>query len=270
MSNLTQGIEIPSGELTPLTSDEYIQAKLKVYNSAKGELTGYDCKECSNRGYSIIFDNGYEKAKECKCMTIRRSYWNIEKSGLKKLMEDYRLDNYSADEPWQGIIKNKAISFLCDNEKWFYIGGQVGAGKTHICTAIVGEMLKKGKAARYMLWTDTVIRLNGCVNDEEEYNRLIHPLKSTQVLYIDDFFKTEEYFHEGVKKFKYPSGAEIKRAFEILNHRYNNKLTTVISSERSLEQVLDIDQAVGSRIKQMAGDYNLNISQDKSKNYRLR
>jgi DNA replication protein DnaC len=123
-------------------------------------------------------------------------------------------------------------------------------------------MLKKGKVARYMLWTDMVINLNACVNDETEYNKLIYPLKTNEILYIDDFFKTEQG--------KFPSGADIKRAFEILNYRYNNKLITVISSEKTLTEILDIDQAVGSRIKQMVGSYDLNIAQDKQKNYRLR
>ena len=40
-----------------------------------------------------------------------------------------------------------------------FIGGQVGAGKTHLCTAMVGEFLKRGISAKYMLWRDDALKL---------------------------------------------------------------------------------------------------------------
>ena len=245
--------------------------KIKNLNSTKGDLTGYDCPECLNRGhFYTLVDGIYEKIVDCKCMEVRREIRRIENSGLKHLIELYTFDNYKTDEPWQKYIKDTAYKFLDDARKWFFIGGQIGAGKTHICTSIVGELLRRGTPAKYIIWPETVISLNGCVNDEDEYQEIIYPIKNAKVLYIDDFFKTETYFDRGEQRIKPPSGAEVKRAFEIINYRYNNDLTTVISSERTLEEILEIDQAVGSRIKQIARDYAINISRDKNKNYRLR
>lgn len=260
LQNLTEA-EIPTG-VSEIPFEEYQKNKLTAANNLKGDLTGYDCSECLNRGYSIVFDGFYEKALECRCMPIRRAYWNIERSGLKNLMETYTFDNYTTAENWQKDLKELAISYLGEHNKWFFIGGQVGSGKTHLCTAIVGYMMNDGKAARYMLWTDTTVKLNACVNDDEEYDKLINPLKTAQILYIDDFFKTEQG--------KVPSGADVKRAFEILNYRYNNNLATLITSEKTISEILDIDEAVGSRISQKAKGYIKNLGQDKQKNYRLR
>ena len=85
---------------------------------------------------------------------------------------------------------------------------------------------------------------------------------NADILYIDDFFK--------VKKGEYIKPADINLAFELIDYRYCNKLTTIISSEFSLDDIIAADEATGSRIKQMTGSYALNIRADRMKNYRLK
>ena len=164
---------------------------------------------------------------------------------------------------WQQNIKNKAIEYTRqDKKQWFYIGGQVGSGKTHLCTSIVNELMKQGFSARYMLWRDEIVKLKANVMDAQEYNLAIHDWKNVAVLYIDDLFKT--------KKGKMPTTADIQIAFEIINYRYNNKeLLTLFSSEKLINELLDIDEATGSRIFQMAKNYIIEIRPDKRKNIRL-
>lgn len=229
-----------------------------------GDLTGYDCPICKNKGNISVLKDGHETLHSCKCMVVRSSLRRIEKSGLKDLLKECTFEKYRALDPWQAHAKEIAKKYVNDNSgKWFYIGGQVGCGKTHLCTAIVGELLKLGKAARYMLWRDEIVPLKAMVNDDEMYLKTINPLKQIEVLYIDDFFKTE--------KGKMPTTADINIAFEILNYRYNNpNLITLISSERLMPDIIDIDEAVGSRIYQRTKDYCLNIDYDRSKNYRLK
>ena len=238
-------------------------------NSARGDLTGYDCPECLNRGNKFFVDGDYIVSRECECMKIRRSYWNIEKSGLKDLLGRYTFNNFDATELWQKDFKADAQRFVLDHTgKWFFAGGQVGAGKTHICTAIVGEFLKHGIESRYMLWRDEIVKLKACVNDPFEYGRMINPLKTVPVLYIDDFFKTA---NDDSGQKKPPTQGDINVAFELLNYRYNNdRLVTIISSERTVEELLACDEAVGSRIYQRTKEYCWVISQNKNRNYRLR
>lgn len=229
-----------------------------------GSLTGYDCPICKNKGNISVLKDGYETLQSCKCMAIRSSLRRIEKSGLKDLLKECTFEKYRALEPWQAHTKEIAKRYVNDNSgKWFYIGGQVGCGKTHLCTAIVGELLKKGKPAIYMPWKDDIVPLKAMVTDDEKYIKTISPLKKIDVLYIDDLFKTE--------KGKPPTTADINVAFEILNYRYNNSnLITLISSERLMPDIIDIDEAVGSRIYQRTKDYCLNIDYDRLKNYRLK
>ena len=49
--------------------------------------------------------------------------------------------------------------------------------------------------------------------------------------------------------------ADINLAYQLLNERYNTRRRTIISSERSIEDILRIDEAVGGRIFELAREY---------------
>ena len=245
------------------------QRECDIMNATPGDLTGCDCPDCLNRGVIYRVKDGNVVAVECHCMPLRRSVWNIKKSGLAPLLKQYTFENFMDSEPWQKDFKAGARQYLSDHTgKWFYAGGQVGSGKTHICTAICGELLKQGKAVKYMLWRDEIVQIRASVNDPEEYRKLVDPLKTVPVLYVDDFYKTSD-TEDGQKK--RPSPGDMNAAFEILNDRYiHQNLITIISSERSIAELLDFDQSVGSRIYQRTKDYCFYFRPDKTKNYRLR
>lgn len=212
--------------------------------------------------------NGEQVFVQCSCMTTRKNLLRIEKSGLSDMLESHTFESFEAKSQWQKSLKDSAKKFSreCAGD-WFFVGGQVGAGKTHLCTAIVGELLKSGKSARYMLWRDEVVRIKACVNDEEEYGKIMRPLKETDVLYIDDFLKTQR---DKDGKIKPPTPGDINVAFELINYRYGNRrLVTIISCELFAADITDIDEAIGSRIAQRSKMYCNLIGRDRERNYRL-
>jgi DNA replication protein DnaC len=177
---------------------------------------------------------------------------------------DYKFDKFITTEGWQIDLKNKAQAFCEDDSaRWFYIGGQPGCGKTHLCTAIAAHYIKREKDVKYMLWCEDAKRLKALVNEYAEYQTAINELKNVAVLYIDDFFKTQHG--------EQPTKGDINLAFEILNHRLlNHELITIISSEKTLMDLLEYDEATMSRIYQLTGIYKTNIPKDIKKNYRLK
>ena len=244
---------------------------IEVLNSAKGKLGYYDCEKCKNKG--VIYyraENGEELFRDCECLKIRNSIRLVEKSGLKNVLKKYTFRTFKADTEFTRYVYAKAQAFFKDVEKntdevkWFYFGGQVGCGKTHICTAIVGELLtKQNKPTLYMQWREDVTNLKANVMNAYEYEGKMKAFKTVDVLYIDDLFKTE--------KGKTPTTADINIAFEILNCRYNQKdLITVISSEKTAFDLLEIDEAVASRIIENARNFRIDVKNDKTKNFRLR
>lgn len=236
--------------------------RAQVMNNTEGSLKGYNCNVCHNKGIVYMYHGNEIVSKDCECMKTRESLDRIKKSGLSNLLDKYTFDSYETGESFQKLIKGKAVNFLRTNAKWFFIGGQIGCGKSHICTAIVGELLKQGKQARYMQWRDDVVKLKSHANSYE-YEFLINPFKNAEVLYIDDLFKT--------RAGEFPTSADVNIAFEIINQRYiNPDFITLISSEKTISDMLKIDEAVASRICEYAGEYTINISPDIHKNYRLR
>lgn len=248
---------------TQLTCD-LEQMNVESYNGKAGNLGDYDCQACKNKGYIAFLRDGVFTLKRCACDGVRRSYRRIRMSGLSGVIEQYTFDRYIASEPWQELAKEKAMGYLENpNGQWFYFGGAVGCGKTHLCTAITSGFMQQGKTALYMLWRDEIMRLKLGMKDEQFYSSEIARYKTVDVLYIDDLFKTEQG--------RNPTQADVNTAFEIINYRYMNpQLITVFSSERLIDELLGIDEAVGSRIYQRAKQSCINIKPDRSKNYRLK
>jgi len=211
---------------------------------------------------STKFTDNYSQIEVAKVLEDEARQQRLRYSGLNnhkyaKLI----FDNYKTTEHWQAKLKTKAEKYCCEEENvWFYIGGQSGAGKTHLCTAMLSYFLTQGKSVKYMPWLSETRKIKAIVNNDFEYYTAVQPLKNVEVLYIDDFFKTQQG--------KLPTTADILLAFEIINDRYNDEKPTIISSELYLSEVTQIDEAIGGRISELAGVYVENIGLAKEKNYR--
>ena len=104
--------------------------------------------------------------------------------------------------------------------------------------------------------------------DSEPRAEMVERFKKAHVLYIDDLFKTGKNRDGIVGR---PTEADVTMAFEIIIYRYNNPDTlTIISSEWTQDDLLDIDEAVGGRIFERAGASGISIAKDRSRNYRTR
>lgn len=268
------------GSDTPLTEKEMEQWKADTYNAMEGNLDktdGYHCDLCKNKGFvaSVRLNeqfNYYSNVlSPCKCEKARNALRRLNKSGLRNVVKDYTFEKYQTPDTWQQTIKDAALRFCEDEENnWFFIGGTSGAGKSHICTAIAVYYIRNGKDCCYMLWRDEIARIKAFINDPDEYGKIMKELKEISVLYIDDLFKNGKDKQGNVEP---PTAADVQAAFEILNFRYNNPdLVTIISSERTLAELIDIDEAIAGRIAERSATagYNINLKKDRSRNWRLR
>ena len=251
------GISIPRSTTTK-SFTEQLREDADRYNTIPGNLTGYDCPLCLNRGYHYFVDESggrYPglKTRDCECRVKRRNIRRIEQSGLKDLMQRYTFDTWQTPQKWQASALRLAKQYAEQREGWFLAAGHSGSGKTHLCTAICAELMNAGLSVRYVLWREMSVQAKAVVNDDEEYERITAPLKQVRVLYIDDLFK--------VGRGKEPTPGDVNLAFEILNARYNDQQKlTIISTELSIDDLLDADEATGSRIYERSGKYYLNFA----------
>lgn len=223
------------------------------------DLGGINCELCSNTGCLFVRGPGLMDlhAYECSCMKKRRSLRSIRKAGMADMASRYTFDSYRTNTQRLENIKRIAQAYIAADKSWFFISGQSGSGKTHICTAICLELMaKKASEIYFMPWRDESTEIKNRITDQEWYQAKMQKLKRVPVLYIDDFLKGGA------------NDADIRLAFEILNARYNDiALRTVISSELPIDQILGIDEALGGRIYERSKGFTVRAP---AENWRLR
>ena len=235
----------------------------------------YYCELCQDKGWIESKDElGQLIAKHCRCWEARQAMKRIDDSGLADVITKQTFDSFEVHSDTQANIKRTAekyVNALSDPEiqynpsrPWLFIGGNPGSGKTHICTAICGEMLKRGIGVRYMQWPSESRRLKARVNDEDFENQ-VEEYINVSLLYIDDLFKQK---YSPAPTF---TEADIKMAFTILNARYLMNKPTIISSEWDLVmQLLPADEGVFSRVYERCKGYIVSIARHPANDYRLK
>lgn len=158
---------------------------------------------------------------------------------------------------------NKSIASIVKVGQGYFITGPVGAGKTYLAVALLREHLKLAKIWRYgsedcfslqaehrgfvfVSEYEIFSQLRGCYSRHECEDGYMNSLATTPLLIIDDF-GTE------------PSKEWISsKLFRIIDKRSANELTTIISSNLSLEQVAqNVDDRIASRIVEMTTIINM-------------
>ena len=184
--------------------------------------------------------------RECKCVEKARSRKRLRDSGLERLAARCTFESFKTAKPWQQGVKKLAQDYLKDARRLsFFISGQSGCGKTHLCTAICNELIERGGSLRYFQWVRDGTRLKQLLCEGGDYEKEIRALIGTRYLYIDDLFKQEI------------TAADIRLAYEIINGRCIAGRPTIISSERNLNYIKSARdgevEAIAGRIFESCG-----------------
>ena len=189
----------------------------------------------------------------------------LKKAGLQDTDIDKSFGNYKAWNTETAEMKNIAISYYKGFENIkksrhnsLALLGQSGAGKTHLLQALINNFLKnRNLRLRYMSYSDIIYFLKQNSMNAEIYQGEINKYKNAELLIIDDMFKLSR------------SDTDVRIMFEIINYRYINHLPIAISSEYCIEDFVEIDNALGGRIKEMTQDFVYQVRK-KEIDYRLR
>ena len=246
---------------------ELDRLKVESFNKTVGDLTGYDCPKCQNRGRFAVQDDGSGVSfKECDCMKVRCCIEKMEASGLQNVIKRFTFDTYHAADDWQTVIKQGAMDYADNANGWLLFCGQSGSGKTHLCTAVSRQLLLNGKEVRYMPWRQDARELKGLSKDPGAQSAALKKYQEAQILFVDDLFKVSKAADGSCV----PPAADVNLAFDILSYRATKGLPTIISTERTPAELVDIDEATGGRIVEMAGKHTYCVEKKPGRNYRLR
>lgn len=187
---------------------------------------------------------------------IRSELYNAASGISKESYERYTLERFNADNETSMRMKSTAESYLANSENLMRKGkglafwGASGNGKTHLCIAVL-QRLKRPHV--YWQYRREIQRMkNAMYRDGPEYNRLMGIAKTRSVLYIDDLFKAS--WIDGRLREQ-----DEELMFDVINERYLNKYPTFFSSEYSLSQIGQCDEALSSRIMEMVYPYSVEV-----------
>ncbi len=121
----------------------------------------------------------------------------------------------------------KALAFAHDPAGWLILLGGYGCGKTHLAAAVANARLAEGQPVLFVVVPDLLdyLRTSFAPNSAQSYSEQFEKVRTAPVLILDDL-GTES---------ATPWAQE--KLFQILNHRYNARLPTVITSNCKLEEI---------------------------------
>ena len=226
----------------------------------------YKCSICQDKEWVFRVDEkGYEYAKKCQCWERNTALRLMASSGIseedtKKGFKDFNTFN----EQGLTLAKNASISYVREFEQIkntrhnsILLCGASGRGKTTLGLAVANNLMQKCINVRYMPYREEVTRLKQEITDEYTYSEHMNKLKTAKVLFIDDLLKGKI------------TESDINILYEIINYRYLERLPVIVSTEKLVNELLDFDEAIGSRLLEMCKGYVVTFSKD-IPNYRMR
>lgn len=217
-------------------------------------VINYDCNICKDDYW--ILSKETNSARPCSCMKINTYKRLLESSGIMERFISKRLDNYRENNNIQIRAKKMATEYVInfegiertDSNSIAFLG-QAGAGKTHLSIGIANELLNNKVGVCYMPYREVITKLKQLITDHDKYTIEINKYKNAQVLLIDDLYKGATFGRVGEGASINESDARI--IYEIIDYRYLKQVPLIVSSEFSMEQLINLNEALNSRIMEM-------------------
>lgn len=225
------------------------------------EPVKYDCPKCEDRGYIFKIQDGYEVAVPCECLEKKQSVEKMARSGLTEAFKQRTFKTFIVNNEWQLEAKAKAMDYsknFKETKASLMLSGQPGSGKTHIGVATMLRLIENNTGCVYREYISMLTDLKQTSMDEEEYIRSLEKYINPPVLFLDDFLKGE------------PTIADRKHVYKIINTRYLKSMPMIISTEKSVKEILNWDEAIGSRLIEMCQGNVIEFPRGLENNYRLR
>lgn len=130
---------------------------------------------------------------------------------------------------------NQARIFADTRQGWLLISGRYGCGKTHLAAAIANAAIESGVPTLFLTVPDLLDWLRYAYSGVDmSFEERFEEIREIELLILDDF---------GTQN---ATAWAQEKIFQILNHRYVNKRSTVITSNTPIE---DFEGRIRSRVQ---------------------
>lgn len=167
---------------------------------------------------------------------------------------DVRGNNPRAEQ--EASMKNAALAtttYAGNPNGWLTLFGETGVGKTHLAVAIANDYIRRGGSVFFAFVPELLdyLRATFMPDSRIRYDSIFDEVKNTPLLILDDL--GEEHTSPWSKE----------KLYQIIVHRHNSRLPTVITSKEDFTQQTSPiasrirDPFVGQIIRIDAPDYRL-------------
>jgi DNA replication protein DnaC len=200
------------------------------------------CPRCLGAGFlrrEVGLDHpDFGKAVPCECAVAESpesrmqrlqkysSLGPLSRLTFANLLEQGRSTNPRDRALFRSLVAD-ARAFAEEPEGWLLIHGPSGAGKTHVAAAIANRCIERGQPALFVVVPDLLDHLRASYRPDSEmgYDLLLEQVRTAPVLILDDL---------GTQN---ATAWAQEKLFQILNHRYNALLPTVVTTNLSLDRI---------------------------------
>lgn len=244
-------------------------------------MSRYRCQACKDEGgkfvkapvtqtvHGVVIEVMMDHWKVCECLERVRVEKIMRSSQITSAFRKMTFQSFStynlppsisAAHKKALIYYDKFIEIRKTPNNGIILMGRPGCGKTHLLAAITNGLIDKGQEVLYVPWVETMEMVKDDMSKDDVNNKRFEKMQTVDLLYIDDLFKPPTK----------PSDYEIKKLFQIINYRYQERKPIMISTERTRDYLLDLDEGLGSRINEMCKEFRVEIQGGRELNYRLR
>ena len=233
----TKPIETPHvrGTYSNLSPEEL---ELRKADIARVEATQEKCRGCDGKiciqnpqgMIPVVASNHgkyYEAYRMCKWERTRRNHKKIQRlfsaAKVPRLYEGVSWDDYRlTDDNSEAVTAVKYI--MKPGTKGLFVYGPRGTGKTMLVSILANEMTKNGQTVLFSSVPDLLEDIRESYNKKTS-DKTIRAAREVSCLILDDL--GAEHITEWV-------GSQL---FSLLNHRYNERLKTIITSNYNRKEL---------------------------------
>ncbi len=201
-----------------------------------------DCPHCQGLGYVRadvpLGHPDFGKLLPCVCRLAemaRRRVAHLQALSNLRALSRMTFDNFDPrgvslpPEKQENLrqVYEAARGYAENPAGWLLLKGGYGCGKTHLAAAIANRAIERGQPVLFITVPDLLDHLRAAFSPTSPtgYDERFEEVREAPLLILDDL-GTES-----------PTPWAQEKLFQVLNHRYNARLPTVITTNHELEEI---------------------------------